>query len=338
MRAIVGFVALSILSTACGPSVRGHGDDDDTIDAANPPEVDAGTCAAESAMATEVLRPVDIIWVIDNSGSMDAEEQRIQDNINSFATSIANSGVDYHVIVITDTSHINVPPPLGGSPQFLAINVNIDSHNALQKVVETYPQYAAFLRADSVKHIVPVTDDESDWSRATYESQLAALTAPGFGTDWRNHAVVAEDPPWAFGSHCFALSAAVGQIYLDLRVAHNGLFFSLCDTDWTPLFAALAQSVTSGLALPCTFGLPTPPGGQTLDPNKVNFVYTPTGGVPTTIVNVGNLAGCNGGPGWYYDDPVNPTQIIVCPATCTTLEGDPTGKVDVEFGCSTVVL
>jgi hypothetical protein len=123
-----------------------------------------------------------------------------------------------------------------------------------------------------------------------------------------------------------------------LQQAHNGLFFSLCDTNWSPLFTTLAQSVTQGLALPCTFGLPAPPAGQTLDPMKINVIYTPTSGTAITIGNVGSAAGCNGGPGWYYDHPLAPTQIITCPSTCTALEGDPSGKVDVQLGCNTVLL
>jgi hypothetical protein len=78
--------------------------------------------------------------------------------------------------------------------------------------------------------------------------------------------------------------------------------------------------------------------GQALDPMRVNFVYTPSGGTPTTIPNVGTAAGCGGNPGWYYDDPAAPTRIITCPATCTALEGDATGSVSVEYGCSTVIL
>jgi hypothetical protein len=205
-------------------------------------------------------------------------------------------------------------------------------------MVELYPMYQAFLRPDSVKHIIAVTDDESDWSKSTYESQLSALTAPGFGTDWRFHAVVAEDPPFNFQSHCFTLAAAVGTTYIQLQQAHGGQFFSLCDTNWNPLWSTLAQSVVAGASLPCTFTIPTPPDGMTLDPGKVNFVYTPTGGAPITIYNVGSMAGCNGGPGWYYDDPTAPTQIIACPATCSNLEGDATGSVKVEFGCSTLLL
>jgi hypothetical protein len=335
MRAIASAIGCIALLAACGPASKGHGDDSSGDDDSGP-TADAPACAAESASAMEVKRPVDIIWVIDNSGSMSEEEQRIRDNMNSFAQTIAASGVDYHVIVIAAVSHITVPPPLGGSPRLLQLDIEIDSHNALQKTVEAYPMYSSFLRPDSVKHIVAVSDDESDWSKAMFEQQMATLANPGFGTDWRFNAVVAEAPPFAFGNHCFALSAAVGQVYLDLRVAHNGLFYSLCDTNWDPLFTALAQSVTSGLSLPCTYALPAPPPGMTLDPMKVNFVYTPTGAAPQTIPNVGSMAACTGTPGWYYDNPAMPAQIILCPSTCTSLQGDATGKVTIELGCGTV--
>jgi hypothetical protein len=329
-------VVVLLLVFGCGPTSKGAGDDDGAD--ASTAGGDAGACAASSAMASEFERPVDILWVIDNSGSMSAEESRVQNNMNGFASSIAGSGVDYRVIVITDLGHVNVPPPLGGGPRYLGVNVGIGSNDALEKLVQYYPAYKAFLRPASVKHIVVVTDDESDWSKATFEAQLAALTGPGFGNDWRFHAVVAEDPPYNVSSHCFTLAAAVGATYIQLQQAHGGQFFSLCDSNWSPLFATLAQSVTQGLALPCSFDLPEPPPGQSLDPNKVNFVYTPNGGSPMTIGNVGNAAGCNGGPGWYFDDPIAPTQIITCPATCTTLENDPSGKVHVEYGCATVIL
>lgn len=345
-------LAVAAATTACGPTAAGPdgggGGDDDAPDASDPmvfpdgaPLPDAAACAAEEVTAAEVTLPVDIIWVIDNSGSMDEEEARVQNNINNFSSAIAASGVDYHVIVISDTSHINVPPPLGGSPQFLAVNQSVGSNNPLELVVQTYPMYQAFLRPSSIKHFVAVTDDESDWSKSMFESSIAALTMPGFGTNWKFHAVVAEDngitfmPP--FTTHCTGLAAAAGQTYINLQTAHPGTFFSLCDTDWTPLFATLSTEVTEGLSLPCTFAIPTPPDGMTIDPTQVNFVYTPTGGAPTTIPNVGSMAACGNAQGWYYDNPAMPTQIIVCPSTCTALEGDPTGGVSVAFGCATVI-
>jgi len=195
--------------------------------------------------------------------------------------------------------------------------------------------YQTFLRPDSVKHIIVVSDDESDWSKAMVETGLAGLTNPGFGTDWHLDAIVAEGAPWDFASHCFGLSANIGTVYLALQTAHAGFFYSLCTTDWSPLFVQLAMAVTTGLALPCTYDLPAPPNGETLDPNQVNFVYTPSGGTAMTIPNVGDASSCTGN-GWYYDNVTTPTEIIVCPATCTTLKNDGTGAVSVEFGCSTV--
>jgi hypothetical protein len=322
--------------TACGPTST-RGDDEGGTDSGLGSGSDQA-CKVSSVMATDHIRPVDILWVIDNSGSMDEEEARVQNNMNTFVQSISQSQVDYHVVVVTDTSHVNVPPPLGGSPRYLGVNVNIGSNDPLQKFHANYGQYSSFLRPNSVKHIVAVTDDESDWSKTTFESQLGALVNPGFGSDWRFHAVVAEDPPFNFQSHCFTLAAAVGTTYINLQQAHNGEFFSLCDSNWSPLFNTLAQSVTQGLSLPCTFNIPDPPPGQSLDPGKVNVVYTPTGGSATTIGNVGSAAGCSGGQGWYYDNPAAPTQIITCPATCTALENDATGKVNVEYGCATLIL
>jgi hypothetical protein len=115
---------------------------------------DADVCQSTDVQAMSAKLPVDIIWVIDNSGSMKEEEGYIKTNLNSFSSNIAASGVDYHVVVIADTSHITVPPPLGGSPQFLAINQNIDSHNALSMIISTYPQWQSFLRPNSKRHFV----------------------------------------------------------------------------------------------------------------------------------------------------------------------------------------
>jgi hypothetical protein len=92
-------------------------------------------------------------------------------------------------------------------------------------------------------------------------------------------------------------------------------------------------------ALGCQYLIPTPVSG---DPNfdEVNVVYQPGGGGPAeTFPNVMNQASCPAsGNGWYYNNPAAPTQIILCPSTCTAVEGDMTGEVDVTLGCTTVIL
>lgn len=79
-----------------------------------------------SAQAAEVLssRPVDVIFVIDNSGSMSEELASIADNINEhFADVMGDAGLDYRVIMIVmHGGHINwgqvcIEAPLSAIPK-----------------------------------------------------------------------------------------------------------------------------------------------------------------------------------------------------------------------------
>jgi hypothetical protein len=344
MRFQYGWV-LVVAIAACGPTSggadSGGGGTTDAsgsgADVYDPDRPDAPPCQAINVQADEGLAPVDIIWVIDNSGSMDEEEARVQNNINSFSATIANSGIDYRVVMITNTSHVNVPPPLGGSAELRAINQDVGSHDSLELIVATYPMWQDFLRSTSIKHFVAVTDDESDWSQGQFEAAIAGLTMPGFPGGFVFHAIVAEDPPWDFNSPCFTLAADIGQTYIDLQQDHGGVFYSLCLSDWTPVFTALSTSVIQGAELPCSYDIPDPPAGENLDYGRVNVVYTPSVGAPFTIPYVGSASDCGPQGGWYYDDPDSPTNIIVCPATCDVFEGDPEGQVDVAFGCGTII-
>lgn len=99
-----------------------------------------------------------------------------------------------------------------------------------------------------------------------------------------------------------------------------------------------------GQSLPCQFPLPVPEAG-TPDYSKVNVVYTDSKTTNATIVPyVADLADCSADAGanggWYYDndpfaDAGTPSKVILCPATCGTVQADPTGKVDVVQGCKT---
>lgn len=88
-------------------------------------------------------------------------------------------------------------------------------------------------------------------------------------------------------------------------------------------------------AVGCTYKIPTTSTGQP-DYHKVNVAFTPTGGKQDVLPNVGKSGNCQSGPGWYYDDPTNPTQIILCPSSCDLVTQKP-GKVDVVVGCVTIV-
>jgi hypothetical protein len=87
-------------------------------------------------------------------------------------------------------------------------------------------------------------------------------------------------------------------------------------------------------AVGCQYVIPT---GAKADPKKVNVWFTPDGGSPTLIGGVGSAAECLGQQGWYYDDPANPTKILLCPAACDLVTNQK-GAVAVKVGCETVPL
>jgi len=91
--------------------------------------------------------------------------------------------------------------------------------------------------------------------------------------------------------------------------------------------------------LGCTYQIPLPSNGDMPDFQAVNVVYTPgNGGSPETFPYVGSQAQCPAtGNAWYYDNPTNPTQIILCSATCSTVEADTAGSVAIALGCATVI-
>jgi hypothetical protein len=89
--------------------------------------------------------------------------------------------------------------------------------------------------------------------------------------------------------------------------------------------------------LGCTYEIPLPSSG-TPDYQEVNVIYTPGNGSPQTIPNVADAAACPAtGNAWYYDNPANPTQIILCTATCSVVEADTAGSVAIQLGCQTVI-
>ncbi len=112
-------------------------------------------------------------------------------------------------------------------------------------------------------------------------------------------------------------------------------------------FTAALNAIRS-IALPCQFQVPTlaPGTSETANFDAVNVRFTAGSGDVSTIPYVEDAIECNpsdGGAsgGWFYDvDPAEggaPTTIDTCPSTCTALQSDPSGRVDIVLGCRTVV-
>lgn len=96
---------------------------------------------------------------------------------------------------------------------------------------------------------------------------------------------------------------------------------------------ALAKA--RGKALPCEYELPTTVSDGSVDTSLVNVAFTPSAG--GNAMTIPQNADCSGGAGWYYDNPLMPKKIQLCPSTCTNVRSDLGASVEILLGCSTEI-
>lgn len=296
------------------------------------PSMPPPDCAVVAARAQTRLAPADVVWVVDSSGSMENEAERVQANLNTFSAALDASGIDARMVMITDPDYVSVPPPLGDDPaRYMFIDEGIGSHEALEALLEQLFLYRPFLRDDAVTHFIVVTDDESDLDATEFHSRMEGLLGRGFTF----HSIASEND----GGDACPGAAAIGREYDQLSGMTGGLFLSVCTEDWAMVFDSLREAITASSPLPCRYDLPEPPSGMIFDAMRVNVLYTPAGGTAETLPNVRTSDACGAGStGWYYDDPTSPSEVILCPATCDRVNLAPDADLGITLGCTTVVI
>lgn len=320
-------------------------------------------CAAISQRAENQRQPADIIFAVDNSGSMGEEIAFVRDQLNAFSQQIIASGVDVRIILISasfadgqDTDDdddedddddqsedvqirengICVAAPLGSgqcpqdgpTPHYFHVSEKVESHDALALFTETFPRWQSQLRAGASKTFVVVTDDNAEEiTAAQFQANVAALPG-GLFDDFRFS-----------GIYCFsecADSDGIGTVYEELVQATGGVKGDLCEQNFAPVFDALANAVVSASGLQCGWDIPAPPAGQSFDLQQVNVRVSTQGAAARDLFRVADESACTTNGGWYYDVATSPQQILVCPSTCTTLQNDLDASVSVLFGCETL--
>ncbi len=319
---------------------------------------------------------VDIIFIIDGSGSMQDEINQVRSNINdSFLSIISASNLGWNLIVIgaregdnTNLQALDIcvdSPPAGAAcadnpPQFRHVHCEVQSLDALTSTAFTYagdppswyandpnnlmmslcgkttiPFFGAFpmswdqkkwgdyLRPAATKVFVVVTDDNSEVSAQEFDDwALNVAQPPGmFGST--------QDRKYIFnsivGSETNDSSATCGgaenngSVYQQLSSMTGGLVASICAFDWSDMFNSIATDIVTTLG--CEYPVPSPPNGETLDPNQVNVLYTPSGG-DTELIPRDTTAGCEeGADGWQWN--ATEDTILLCGATCERIKSAP---------------
>jgi hypothetical protein len=213
------------------------------------------------------LGPADTVWIIDGSASMLDEFAAVEQNITAF----------------------------------------VDSHNALQLLVDLYPDYQPFLRPEAALHFVVVTDDESFVLADDFKLQMEQRA----GKKFIFHAIASEDVDGfacvgACGLPIVCGGFAPGRQYYALADATGGEKISICISDWSQVFGPLQRAVIESAPLPCDYAIPAPPAGEMFDANKVNLEFSAL------------------------------ASVKMCPAGCQAISGG--GTIQIKLGCETVPL
>jgi hypothetical protein len=89
--------------------------------------------------------------------------------------------------------------------------------------------------------------------------------------------------------------------------------------------------------LPCEWLIPAPPAGGIFDPGRVNVAYSSPGTQARQVPAVEHASDCGSDGGWHYDDPALPGSIQACPSTCELIQADAEVRLQILFGCQSVI-
>ncbi len=111
-------------------------------------------------------------------------------------------------------------------------------------------------------------------------------------------------------------------------------FYSVGDGDPAAFVDAMA-AIQRAAVLPCTYGIPNPPAGESIDPDLVNVELSSPQGMTSELYRVNSLAECDpANGGWYYDNLAGPTTLELCPTTCDAAVALGEGaRVQISYGC-----
>jgi hypothetical protein len=212
--------------------------------------------------------PLDVLWVIDNSGSMWQERARVAANLHTFFDWFELLDLDYHMgVIATDIVNPIFSGRLFGSPTFVTpktpdaaavfarsidfgiLEMGNESGLAAMELALSDPLISGyntgFYRNDA-RLVVMFISDEAEWSTpdaAHYVDFLDALK----GTHDRVYvASIVGNRDHGCRGRCDATpqDAGPGNKYLDVSEAFGGFEGSICDCDLAPAMERIALDAT----------------------------------------------------------------------------------------------
>jgi hypothetical protein len=288
---------------------------------------------------------------------MSDEIAQVKANVNTFAGKIGGVGLDYTVTFIVKKASsptdlgcasvpcayaICVPTPLAGPncadnpPRFHHVDQDVRSSNSLSLILSTYEtSWKNYVRPDATKVFIEVSDDRSEMPWSTFDTELLAKAPAGmFGTAAKRkyifHSIISKPFADAVPSTKVCPGADGPSVdYQKLSQLTGGIIDEVCKTDYSAVLDNMAKGIVDQLACELAY-----PSSAESDPTKVAVAFSATGQATQTLTQVTDESKCGSVPNaWYYDDPAQPTKILLCPSTCTAINAAPGAKIEALVGC-----
>lgn len=208
----------------------------------------------------EEIPIVDVLWVIDNSGSMNMFQNHLSANVSSFMSVFVNSGADYHMTVITTDSYDFTTMIDSYTANAEAILSNLVMTGIMGSGWETglhqsylslqNPLYAGpggnFFRDDATLVVIYVSDepDYSPLAPGDYLSFFDQIKPQGMFVPY---GVIGDYPSGCqYTTQSGQLrNAQFGGGYYEVINHYGGQWYSICAQDWGVQLQDLAGEVTS---------------------------------------------------------------------------------------------
>jgi hypothetical protein len=309
------------------------------------------SCAAATAEAE--LKPVYLVFLLDESGSMGDGEHGdrkqkwdpVTSALKAFFADPASAGITASLTLFpldktpagpadedtpADCNAMVYEPPvvkpteLPDAKSFAAAITKVEPPNefgtpTLPALTGTISYAESLLAEDDTRKvaIVMVTDgDPVSCAGNTIDATAAAAKT-----------VADRIPTYVIG---------VGESLTSLNAIAKGggtdkaFIVSLTDPEKTRTDLLDAVELIRGKSISCELDIPAPPAGKKLDPDKVNVHYS---GASQADTSLKYGTSCKGDVAWHYDDATQPTKILLCDETCATVKADSKAKLGVEFAC-----
>ena len=200
----------------------------------------------------------DIIWVIDNSGSMFPFQNSLINNMSSFfAAFFAQQDVDYRMGFITTDNHMlvsgdyidkNTADPISAATDILLSIGTYGSGNErglleLNEAMSYFVSSGTFMREEA-NFVVIFLSDEQDNSANSYTWFISAYSLKKDPTKFKAYGVIGDYPSGCTGLfNGYPYAADYGAGYYELINYYGGDWFSICNPDWATSLTAIANDI-----------------------------------------------------------------------------------------------